>query len=891
MHGVERPVERLIADCLAAGGEMGGRMRAHDWSASPLGPPDDWPVSLRTLVSLMLNAQQAMFIAWGPQLAFLYNDAYAPIFGERHPDALGRPFAEVWSDIWPQIEPLVSSTVAGDASWHEDLLIPMTRRGSLEEAYFSFSYTPVQDESGKIAGMFCAATETTAKVKAEKHLASESERLRELFKQAPGFVAVLRGPDHVFEMVNDAYLQLVGHRSILGKPLADALPEVAQQGFDKLLDHVYETGRHFVGSAMPASLQRQPDLPLEERLVDFVYEPVRGADGAVNGIFVQGVDVTESKRASDALRVSESRASSLLEGMAEGFLLIGPDFRILQINAEGLRIDGRSPEKIIGRSHWDVWPASVGTAVEDAYRRAMRERISVTIEHRYVFDDRHDVWLELRIFPLADGGLAAFFRDVTDRRHAAEALRNSEARLKAVLDSVPIGIVIADAQTGQILAGNPQTETIFRHPIYPTSGLEEYAKWRVRHSDGSMLAPEDYPISRAMRTGEPTGSEEYLYERGDGSLAWMRFAAAPIRNGSGDVVGGVVAIVDVDEEKKAEQALRRSEERLQLALEASTIIGTWDWDVRANLVYADGRFATLFGIDHQRAAAGVSIREIVDGVHPDDRVETQRILEEALAGGESYSTEFRTVDSVGTVHWVTARGRCYYQDGKPVRFPGVAVEITERKRWEEQQRLLVNELNHRVKNTLAMVQSIAAQTLRNAATTKEARATFEGRLIALAKAHDVLTRENWEGADLMDIVREATAPYTIAQSDRFRISGPAVRLPPRMALATAMVVQELVTNAIKYGALSIDGGTVDIHWELSDARTEGEVPRMHLRWQERDGPPVNAPSRRGFGSRLIEHGLAQDLGAEATLAFATGGLVCTIDVPVSSLSNGQIGAA
>ena len=137
---------------------MGARMRAHDWSSSVLGPPQTWPQSLRTLVRLVLNARQAMFLAWGPDLIFLYNDAYAPIFGAKHPGALGRPFAEVWSDIWPQIEPLVTSTLAGQASWYEDLLIPMERYGYREETWFSFSYTPAYGDDGRIAGMFRAAT-------------------------------------------------------------------------------------------------------------------------------------------------------------------------------------------------------------------------------------------------------------------------------------------------------------------------------------------------------------------------------------------------------------------------------------------------------------------------------------------------------------------------------------------------------------------------------------------------------------------------------------------------------------------------------------------------------------------------------------------------------------
>jgi two-component sensor histidine kinase len=182
-----------------------------------------------------------------------------------------------------------------------------------------------------------------------------------------------------------------------------------------------------------------------------------------------------------------------------------------------------------------------------------------------------------------------------------------------------------------------------------------------------------------------------------------------------------------------------------------------------------------------------------------------------------------------------------------------------------------------VKNTLATVQSVAMQTLRYAATTEQARDDFEARLIALSRAHDVLTRENWDGANLREIVAQVVEPYRREEQNRFVSKGPSVWLLPRMALSLAMALQELATNAVKYGALSNDTGRVEIVWSLK-SRPDG--PRLHLRWRETGGPPVEAPRRRGFGSRLIERTLAHDLEGDVSLDFAPGGLVCTVDAPV-----------
>ncbi len=201
-------------------------------------------------------------------------------------------------------------------------------------------------------------------------------------------------------------------------------------------------------------------------------------------------------------------------------------------------------------------------------------------------------------------------------------------------------------------------------------------------------------------------------------------------------------------------------------------------------------------------------------------------------------------------------------------------DTTERKRWEEHQRLLINELNHRVKNTLATVQSIASQTLRNASSTHDAKNAVEERLLALSRAHDVLTRENWDGADMRAIVAEAVEPYSNPGEDRLHLTGKRVRLPPRMALALAMALHELATNAVKYGALSNETGEVCIDWRDGDGR-------LHLTWRETGGPPVRAPSRRGFGTRLIERSLASDLDGEVRIAFEPAGLVCSVDAPLS----------
>jgi PAS domain S-box-containing protein len=216
-------------------------------------------------------------------------------------------------------------------------------------------------------------------------------------------------------------------------------------------------------------------------------------------------------------------------------------------------------------------------------------------------------------------------------------------------------------------------------------------------------------------------------------------------------------------------------------------------------------------------------------------------------------------DAGGAVEWIS----------------GITRDITEIKRAEEHLTLLVNELNHRVKNTLATIQSIAAQTFRGDAAAPDARAAFEARLIALSDVHTVLTATNWEGASLREIAGRALAPFrgTGGDPERFAVEGPNVQLRPQVALALAMAFHELASNAVKYGALSTDSGRVTLHWAVDE-------DRLRLAWRENGGPEVSPPVGTGFGSRLIERGLARELNGEVRLDYPPAGILCTMDIPL-----------
>jgi two-component sensor histidine kinase len=244
-------------------------------------------------------------------------------------------------------------------------------------------------------------------------------------------------------------------------------------------------------------------------------------------------------------------------------------------------------------------------------------------------------------------------------------------------------------------------------------------------------------------------------------------------------------------------------------------------------------------------------------------------------GDSQYDVEYRVKQPDGSWRWLSAWGSVEFEGKgakrKAVAIAGASRDLTEVKRAEELEQLLGNELNHRVRNTLATVQSIVIQSLRGAVDLESARKAVNARIVALAGAHDLLTDRSWLGANLNDLVARALAPFA---SGHITVEGPSLDVSPKQALAISLALHELATNAAKYGALSRPGGRVDLRWEVQNGQ-------LHLSWRETGGPQVVPPSRRGFGSRLLEDVLSRDLDGQTRIEFAADGVRCSITAACS----------
>lgn len=385
-------------------------------------------------------------------------------------------------------------------------------------------------------------------------------------------------------------------------------------------------------------------------------------------------------------------------------------------------------------------------------------------------------------------------------------------------------------------------------------------------------------IQKAIRT-RSTYELQHRVVQADGSLGWTLSRAVPLFDDEGEIIEWVGAAIDITARRQIEDDLARvtAESEAQRRFYESLISATPDlvyaFDRDYHFIFANQALLQMWGRTFEDSV-GKRLLEV--GYEPWHAEMHEREIDQVIA------TKAGIRGEVAFPH--ATLGRRIYDyifmpvfdaQGEVVSIAGTTRDITDIKRAEEHLQLLVNELNHRVKNTLATVQSLAKQTFRGDAASPGALAAFEERLLALSNTHTILTRTNWESANLGEIAAQALRPFNGSEhADRFRIAGDEVAMSPQTALALAMALHELASNAIKYGALSQDSGHVDLAWSES-------AGRLRIVWREQDGPAVTPPSRKGFGSRLLERGLANELGGVVSLEYPASGVVCTIEFPLT----------
>ena len=492
---------------------MRTRIRRHDWAQTSLGPQGSWPGALRTAVDMTLHSAFPMFLAWGPELVFLYNDAYVPLLGQKHGRALGARFADLWAEVWPQMAPLIERAMSGKPVYFEDLPMTVERRGYPECAHFTFSHAPLLDDDGRVAGVFCTVMETTRRVAAERRAAFEltmSDALRPLASSEEVVAsagALLGGELHAGRVVYAEMNHASGRFSVPRCWSRDKSPgshpephaPFSPDDFGPAVGAALRAGEvvRIHDSAQDLRTMGYRSAYIADRIAALLVVPLvkSGRLTALLGIdcpeprYWSEDDVqlardvaertwsaVETTRAQAELRLERDRSRNIFDTIAEGFALFDAEWTVLEMNAEGLRICRTRAEDVIGRNHWDAFPHTVDSEPGPMYREVKRSGVAGSAEHSHTYPDGQRIWTEVRAYPMQDGGMAAFFRDITDRKLAEEKL------------------VEADRRKDEFLA---MLAHELRNPLAPISAASELL--RIASGDEARVRQSSSIIGRQVR--------------------------------------------------------------------------------------------------------------------------------------------------------------------------------------------------------------------------------------------------------------------------------------------------------------------------------------------------------------------------------------------------------
>jgi len=557
-----------------------------------------------------------------------------------------------------------------------------------------------------------------------------------------------------------------------------------------------------------------------------------------------------------------SAVDIMLPAQAEIVMFWGEDFVALYNDAYAPTIGDKHPQAL-GRPARESW-AEMWSDLEPLLRAVLEDGKTIVAKDRPFYIERHGypetAYFDISYSPVRDSdrkvqGVLCIVNETTKRVRSEEILRESEERVSAIISQSAAGIAQYDLDGCFSLVNRRFCEIVG----YSESELLGMRMQDITYSD------DQHDTARLFETMLATGESfeiEQRYVRKDGSLVWVTNSASGVRDSSaGRIRRAVSVVIDISERKRAQEVERRlaaiiaSSDDAILSTDLNMVITSWNLGAER-----------LYGHSAEEAIGG-SVMMVV----PDDRREEEpAILAKIRAGQkvEPYETKRRCKNG-RLVDVLLSVSPIYDTYGRIVGASKIAHDISAKKEAERLQTVLVGELNHRVKNVLATVMAIARQTLGRSDVDRTSVETFDARLTSMARAHDLLIHGNWEQAELTAVVRQALSPYP---KEKFEIHGPTMQLAPRAVVSISLALHELATNAAKYGALSVPDGRVAIVWSLEGNGSD----RLRLRWQEAGGPTVTPPTRKGFGSRLIESLLAAELNGEVQVSYEPSGLICEV---------------
>jgi PAS domain S-box-containing protein len=811
-----------------------------------------------------------------------YNEAAAEFWGCR-PELGESKFCGSWKLYWPDGTALPHDECPMALALHQKEPIrgmeAVAERPDGTRIPFIPYPTPLFDDSGRLTGAVNMLVDISQRKRAEAGLAERQAQLAVFVEHAPAGIVMF---DREMRFLAVSRRFVVDHRipqdtQLIGRPVYEIFPNIPPRWRDV-------HARVLTGEELS---QEEDQFTHRDGRTDFVrwsMVPWRQTDGKIGGAILFAEVMTNQVAARRALAESEARFRATFDNAAVGVALVGCDGSILRANNSLARMLGYSAEELKTRTFQDLThPEDLATNVSMFNKTLVGEAESYCIEKRYLRKDGGIVWASLSVGSVreTDGGVAYFVsvvEDITDRKRAEDRLAERNAQLDLAGKIARIGSFMYDhgAKKSQL---SPGCAAIYGLP----EGMLEISRddWRAR------VHPDDLPsLDPIVRRAITNRAREYVLEFRifrDGQVRWIESRVLISYNEARKPIRRTGAQIDVTERKLAEQAL--AERNIQLGLAAKAgLVGTYAYDADTEIMQISDGYAVIHGFPE--GTTEITRRECLAGVHPDDIGRVEQFRSEAFRlRRREYNVEYRIVRPGGEQRWVETR--CFISfsgEGDRHRVVGVSIDITEHKRVMEQQRTLLAELDHRVKNVLATVQAVTAHTMDASNSMDHFVAALDGRIRSMGSTHEILSHRRWLGIPLAELVHRELAPY--ATGSNTEICGPEVMLSAEAGQTMGMVLHELVTNAAKHGALSAPTGRVSIRWHFS-LTGGGANDRLVITWRETGGPLVVSPNKSSYGMHVVRELIPYELGGTVDYVLGPDGAQCQIDIPVARLGDGN----
>jgi PAS domain S-box-containing protein len=664
---------------LRGGGEMGERTRNYDWSQTPVGSPDRWPQALRTTVSTLLRSAFPMFLWWGEEMTQFYNDAYRPSLGNagKHPAALGGSGPEFWPEIWPTIYPLIEQVRrSGDPTFMEDQLIPIYRNGSLEDVYWTFSYSLVLRDDGGPGGILVTCLETTATVLGRLALEESEQRFRNLVEQAPVAMAVTHGDDFVFDNINPPMLRMINKQdkgAVLGRPLGEVLPELPGQPVFEHLRAVLRSGNKFSGTEVEVELVNGSIR--ERRFFNITYSRVVNKDGTASVLHMAS-DVTDQVLARRKTEESEVKLRSILNSAPTAMgVFVGPDLVMENPNSLMIDVMAAGPD-IEGKSFRKLLPGLVEEekkfiGIIDTVR-ATGEPFEAREVAVFFKAEKRTRYFNINFIPLRDesGSVYAVLDvsvDVTEQVLARKKIEAGEQDLRTLALQSPVGICVLDAATLVSQIANNAFVEIAGQPLEAIVGK--------RYWDTFAEAKPYYEeaLSRVVREGIAFYADEVqvpLIRQGRREVVHVTFVYEPMKDSAGTVQKVAVWVLDNTPQVLARKKIEESEGRFRLLADASPNL-VWMLKSDGTYEYVNKTTLDFLGITQEQMAIGW-----VPFLHPDDVQPVTQAITKAVQNQQPYQMEHRLRDRNGQYRWVLSQALpAYDADGNVFAYVGSSIDI------------------------------------------------------------------------------------------------------------------------------------------------------------------------------------------------------------------------